>query len=84
MASVSAQFDAACFCGSKSRFGAFTDPASFILGDGREDVQGQPIGLWVVTSDEINPAVHEFRNEGHIAGETVQFRNHEGGAGLPT
>ena len=44
-----------------------------VLGHGRQDVDRQPVGLREVAGDELDPALHQVRDEGDVAGQPVEL-----------
>ncbi len=44
----------------------------------------KPIRLGHTDSHELDAGLHELRDEGDIAGETVELSDHQGSAMLPT
>ena len=64
------------------RLGPLRYHLPFVLGDGRQDVNGQPVGLGHVTGDEIDAALHQVGDEGHVAGQPIQAGDQQNGAAL--
>jgi hypothetical protein len=56
-----------------------TDHLAFVLGHGRQDVDGKAVRLREVDGYEVDPALHQVGHEGDIAGEAIEFRDDEGG-----
>lgn len=54
-----------------------------MLGDGSQDVNGQPVGLGHVTGDEVRAALHQVGDESDVAGQPVKAGNQQGSATLP-
>jgi hypothetical protein len=47
-----------------------------MLGNGGQDVHRQPVRVRHVGSDELNPAFHQRRDEGEVAGQAVELGDH--------
>ena len=75
IAPVAPELPASRLCRRKSRLGPVTDGLGLMLGDSREDMHGQPVGLWEVDRDELDAAFHEVRDECDVTGEPVQLRD---------
>ena len=56
---------------------------ALVLGNGRKDMDCEPISFRHVGCDEIDAAFDQTGNERHVAGETVQFGNNEHRLALP-
>ena len=78
-----AKLDAAALGGGQGGLGALADRCPLVLGDGGEDVDGEPVGVRVVGGDELDVAVHQGGDEGEIAGQAVEFGNDQLGLVLP-
>src|SRR5262245_20606874 len=68
-----AKLDAAALGGGQGGLGALADHCPLVLGDGGEDVDGEPVGVRVVGGDELDVAVHQRSDEGEVA-ETARAR----------
>src|ERR1017187_8427225 len=55
-----------------------------MLGDGGQNVDGQPVGLGHIASDEVRAALHQVGNKSDVAGQSVKTGNQQGSAALPT
>src|ERR1035438_3638808 len=55
-----------------------------MLCDGGQNVDGQPVGLGHIASDEVRAALHQVGNESDIAGQPVKAGNQQSSAALPT
>ena len=55
-----------------------------MLGHGRQDVDGQPVGLGHIASDKVRAALHQVGDESNVAGQPVKAGNQQGSATLPT
>ena len=64
------------------RLGPLRNHLALVLGDGRQDVNGQPVGLGHVAGHEIDAALHQVCDEGHVAGQTVQTGDQKHGTAL--
>lgn len=60
--------------------GALGNHLALMLGDGGEDVQGQPVGTRHVHGDELDPALHQACDEGDVAGQPVELGDDQRGA----
>jgi len=47
-------------------------------------MHGEPVGLGEVHRRELDPGLHEVRDEGNTAGQTIQLGDDEDGAMEPT
>ena len=65
------------FRGLEGGLGAGGDHLPLMLRDGRQDVQGEAGCLGHVYGEEVHTALHEVRNEGDVARETVESGNQE-------
>ncbi len=54
-----------------------------MLGNGGQNVDGQPVGLGHIASDEVRAALHQVGNESDVAGQPVKTSNQQGSAALP-
>jgi hypothetical protein len=43
-----------------------------VLGDGGQNVDGQPVGLGHIASDEVRAALHQVGDESDVAGQPVK------------
>ncbi|MFZ1430886.1 MAG: hypothetical protein WAS21_29490 [Geminicoccaceae bacterium] len=64
---------------SQGGAGTLGNHLALVLGDGGEDVQGKPVGGRHVHGDELDPALHEARDEGDIAGQPVELGDDQRG-----
>ena len=55
-----------------------------MLGDGGQNVDGQPVGLGHIASDEVRAALHQICDKSDVAGQSVKTGNQQGSAALPT
>jgi hypothetical protein len=51
-----------------------------VLGYSRQDVDRQPVRLRESHRYEVDPALHQVRHEGDLAGEPIQFGDDQDGA----
>jgi len=54
-----------------------------VLGDSGQNVDGQPVGLGHIASNEVRAALHQVGNEGNVTGQPVKAGNQQGSAALP-
>ena len=78
MGRVAAELHAPCLGDRERRLGALGDHPVLVLGHGRQDVDRQPVGLGEVAGDELDPALHQVRDEGDVAGQPVELGDHQG------
>jgi hypothetical protein len=57
----------------ESRLRALRDHLGFVLGHGRHDVDGEPVGLRKIDRLELDAGLHQVRDKGHIAGQPVEL-----------
>ncbi len=48
-----------------------------MLGDGRQQVKGEPVRMGHIAGDELHTPVHEVGDEGDVARQPVQLGDHE-------
>jgi hypothetical protein len=65
--------------GRQSRPGVFRDRLALMLGNGRQDVNGQLIGVGVVHRDELDAGVHEGCYEGEVSREAIKLGDDQPG-----
>jgi hypothetical protein len=53
--------------------GAFRDHLALMLIHGREDMDGQLVGVRVIHSHELHTALHQRGDEGQVAGQAVEL-----------
>ncbi len=51
-----------------------------MLGDGREDVHGEPICVGHIGGYELDAGIDQLRNERDVAAQSIKLRDHELGA----
>ena len=56
---------------------------ALVLGDGGQNVDGQPVGLGHIASDEVRAALHQICDKSDVAGQPVKTGNQQGSAALP-
>ena len=54
-----------------------------MLGYSSQNMDGQPVGLGHITSDEVRAALHQICNKSDVAGQPVKAGNQQGSAALP-
>src|SRR5690348_13188752 len=74
-----AEFDASrlrccqcCFC-------ALRYLVALMLRERSEHVQHEPVGMGIVATNELRPALHQRRDKSDIAAQPVELRNYECG-----
>ena len=65
---VAAPDDAARLRGDNRRLDALRDELGLVLGNRRENMDRESIGLWEICGDEFNSAFHELCDQGDVAG----------------
>ncbi len=70
------------FCGCEGCLGPLRDGLGLLLSNGGQDVDHEPIRLGHIDSHKLNAGLHEVRDEGDVAGETVQLGDHQRSAML--
>ncbi len=55
-----------------------------MLGDGRQDVNCQPVRGRHITRNKIRTALHKIRNERNVARQAIETRDKESGTTLST
>jgi hypothetical protein len=75
ISAISAEFNAASFCRRESSLGSRGDHFPLMLGNGREDMEGQAGRMRVIYSDELDAGIHEHGDEGQISREAIEFRD---------
>ena len=70
---IAAKANAASFCGLQRSLGPRRDHFPLMLGNGRENMQGQPGRMRVVHGDELDAGIHQRGNEGQISREAIQL-----------
>jgi hypothetical protein len=68
------------FCGCEGSLGSLRDGLGLLLSNCGQDVHDEPIRLGHIDSHELDTGFHEVRDEGDVAGETVQLGDHQGSA----
>jgi hypothetical protein len=53
-----------------------------VLGDGGQNVDGQPVGLGHIAGDEIRAALHQVGDKSDVAGQPIKAGNQQGSAAL--
>jgi hypothetical protein len=48
-----------------------------MLGNGCQNVQRESGSVGLVTSGEVCPAIHDLRNESHVARESIEFSDNQ-------
>jgi hypothetical protein len=61
--------------GCQGRLGAFGNRFPLVLGNGREDVKGQLVGVGIVHRHELDARIHEGRHEAGLAREPIRLGN---------
>jgi len=74
-----AQSSPSGFSGLQCSLGPLRDHFPFVLGNGSEQMQRQPICMGHITRDEIHAAIHHVRYKGDVTRQPVQFRYNERG-----
>ena len=69
-------------CGSEGCFGPFRDGLGFLLSNGGQDVDHEPIRLGHIDSHELDAGFHKVRDEGDIAGKAIELSDHQRSAML--
>lgn len=72
-----AQAHAACLSSRQGVARAFADRSGLLLGDGGHDVQEKTVGLGHVAGSELDAALHEVGDEGDVARQPVELRDHQ-------
>ena len=72
-----AKLRSARLCGCEGCFGSLRNGLSFLLRNGGQDVDHEPIRLGHIDSHELNAGLHEVRDKGDVAGETIQLGDHQ-------
>lgn len=67
----------------EGRPGTFADNLPLVFRKGREDVNHELVGVWVVARHELDAALHDAGDEVDIAGEPVELRDDERRADPP-
>ena len=80
VAPVAAEPGAAGLGCSERRLGSLADHLALVLGHGRQDVQGQPVGGRHVDCDKLDAALHQAGDERDVAGQPVELGDHQDGA----
>ena len=78
-----AELCAARLRGLKRSFGPLADGLALMLGDGRQDVNGELVRLGHIDGDEIDAGLHKPGDEMHVAGEPVELGDHQRGTTGP-
>ena len=66
--------------GGERFLGAVGYDFSLVLGDGSQDVNGEPIRLREIDGDKIYLRLHEVCDEGDVAGQAVELGDYQHGA----
>ena len=77
-----AQTRAACFRLGERGLCALRNHLALMLGDGREDVNGQSVRGRHIDGHEVDAAFHQIRDEGDVAGQPVEPGDNQRGAVL--
>jgi hypothetical protein len=76
-AAIAAKLPAASLRRLQGRLDMLGNHLGFVLGNGREDMDGEPVRGRKVHRDEIDTGFHEVRNEGDVPGEPVQLGDNQ-------
>jgi hypothetical protein len=61
-------------------FRALRDHLCFVLGDGRQNVNREAVGLREIDGVKLHPGLHQVRYERHVPGKPIKLRDDQGGA----
>src|SRR4051795_8373514 len=75
---VSPELHPTSFSGGERGLGPGADLLPLMLGERREQVQHELRGMRFIDRDEIDAALHQIRDERHIAGEPVELGYKQG------
>jgi hypothetical protein len=78
VAPIATQLHATGLRGREGVLGPLRDHLPLVLGDGGKDVDREPVGLGEVDGGELDAALHQVRDERHVAGQPIQFRDDQG------
>jgi hypothetical protein len=77
---IAAKLYAAPLCCLQCRLGSLGNPLRLVLCDHGHDPDRQPIGVRHVGGNEINAGLLETKQEVSVAGQPIQFCDHQPGA----